>query len=316
MSDKNNVNREYKDRLFKFIFGNPDNKEWTLSLYNAVNHSDYSNSDDVKLTTIDDVVYLSMKNDVSFLVTDTMNFYEQQSTFNPNLPMRFLSYAGMVYERFAEENPSYHKYSTKQQTAPTPKCVCFYNGAADKDDIVILKLSDSFKGDLTPDIEVYVTMININYGRNKELMQACKPLYEYSWFVENVKEYQKVSGNLSEAIDKTLNKMNDDWLIKPFLMINRAEVKHMCITEYDEEKTLAETMEDGIEIGIEIGLEKGMKQGMEQGMAQGMAQGMEQGVLKALVELVKDGILTLTDAAARAGMSVSDFEAKAGLNLG
>ena len=86
----------------------------------------------------------------------------------------------------------------------------------------------------------------------------------------------------------------------------------MCITEYDEEKTLAETMEDGIEIGIEIGLEKGMKQGMEQGMAQGMAQG----VLKALVELVKDGILTLTDAAARAGMSVSDFEAKAGLNLG
>ena len=82
----------------------------------------------------------------------------------------------------------------------------------------------------------------------------------------------------------------------------------MCITEYDEEKTLAETMEDGIEIGIEIGLEKGMKQGME--------QGMEQGVLKALVELVKDGILTLTDAAARAGMSVSDFEAKAGLNLG
>ena len=82
----------------------------------------------------------------------------------------------------------------------------------------------------------------------------------------------------------------------------------MCITEYDEEKTLAETMEDGIEIGIEIGLEKGMKQGME--------QGMEQGVLKALVELVKDGILTLTDAAARAGMSVSDFEAKAGLNHG
>ena len=76
------VNREYKDRLFKFIFGNPANKEWTLSLYNAVNSSSYTNPDDIKFTTIEEAVYMNMKNDVSFLITDQMNFYEQQASFN------------------------------------------------------------------------------------------------------------------------------------------------------------------------------------------------------------------------------------------
>ena len=83
------TNREYKDRLFKFIFGNPENKEWTLSLYNAINNTSYTNADDIQITTIQDAVYMKMKNDVSFLVNNIMNFYEQQSTFNPNMPMRF-----------------------------------------------------------------------------------------------------------------------------------------------------------------------------------------------------------------------------------
>ena len=83
MSDKKNkdTNREYKDRLFKFIFGNPENKEWTLSLYNAINGTAYETADDIQLTTIQDAVYMKMKNDVSFLINNIMNFYEQQSTF-------------------------------------------------------------------------------------------------------------------------------------------------------------------------------------------------------------------------------------------
>ncbi|MBQ5439334.1 MAG: hypothetical protein IIT49_00965, partial [Clostridia bacterium] len=80
MSENISTNREYKDRLFKFIFGNPENKEWTLSLYNAINDTSYENSDDIQLTTIQDAVYMNMKNDVSFLINDIMNFYEQQSS--------------------------------------------------------------------------------------------------------------------------------------------------------------------------------------------------------------------------------------------
>ena len=239
----NGTNREYKDRLFKFIFGNPDNKEWTLSLYNAVNGSDYTNTEDLRFNTIDNAVYMSMKNDVSFLIDNTINMYEQQSSFNPNMPMRFLIYGGMIYSKYIEESRNYHRYSSIQQKAPTPKCICFYNGTKDKDDRVTLRLSDSFDGE--PDIEVRVTMININYGHNKELLEACKPLNEYAWFVDKVRSCQKTMETLSEAIDAALEEMDDGSVLKPFLLSNKAEVKRMCITEYDEERTLSEQREDG-----------------------------------------------------------------------
>ena len=122
------TNREYKDRLFKFIFGNPDNKQWTLSLYNAINGTNYTNPNAIMLTTIENALYMGMKNDVSVLIEDSMNLFEQQSSFNPNLPMRFLIYAGMIYAKYIEQTPSYHQYSSTLQKAPTPKCVCFYNG--------------------------------------------------------------------------------------------------------------------------------------------------------------------------------------------
>ena len=276
------TNREYKDRLFKFIFGNPENKEWTLSLYNAVNGSSYTNPDDIKLTTLENVVYMNMKNDVSFLIADTMSFYEQQSSFNPNMPMRFFVYAGMVYSRYIETSQEYRKYSSKQQKAPTPKCICFYNGTSEKDDKTILKLSDSF--DSESDIEVVVTMINVNYGHNKELMEACKPLEEYAFFIDRVRMYQKDSDNLEEAIDKAVEDLPDNSMIKQFLMINKAEVKRMCITEYDEERTLNETREEG----------------------------REEGALQTLIKLVTKGILTLSQAAEEADMTVAEFEAKCG----
>ena len=288
------TNREYKDRLFKFIFGNPENKEWTLSLYNAVNGSSYTNPDDIKLTTLENVVYMNMKNDVSFLIADTMSFYEQQSSFNPNMPMRFFVYAGMVYSRYIETSQEYRKYSSKQQKAPTPKCICFYNGTSEKDDKTILKLSDSF--DSESDIEVVVTMINVNYGHNKELMEACKPLEEYAFFIDRVRMYQKDSDNLEEAIDKAVEDLPDNSMIKQFLMINKAEVKRMCITEYDEERTLNETREEG----------------REEGRAEGRAEGREEGALQTLIKLVTKGILTLSQAAEEADMTVAEFEAKCG----
>jgi hypothetical protein len=277
------ANREYRDRLFKFIFGNPQNREWTLSLYNAVNDSHYTDASAIKLNTIENAVYMSMKNDVSFLIDNTMSFYEQQSTFNPNMPMRFLIYAGMIYSKYVEENKHYRRYSSAQQKAPTPKCVCFYNGTADKEDRITLSLSDSFDG--KSDIEVKVTMININFGHNKALLDACKPLKEYAWFVDKVRSYQQTMETLEEAVDAALEELPDDSLIKPFLVANKAEVKRMCITEYDEARTFAEQRNEG----------------------------REEGVLTTLISLVKDGILTVVDAAKRANMTVDDFEAKTGL---
>ena len=80
---KTDAQRDYKDRLFKFIFGNPENKAWTLSLYNAINGTGYSNPEDIQFNTISDAVYMRMKNDVSFIVAHEMNLWEHQSSYNP-----------------------------------------------------------------------------------------------------------------------------------------------------------------------------------------------------------------------------------------
>ncbi len=277
------MNRQYRDRLFKFIFGNPEHKEWTLSLYNAINGTNYTNPNDIQLTTIEDAVYMGMKNDTSFLVTETMNFWEQQSTFNPNLPMRILIYAGMVYAKYVETSDDYYIYSSKQQKAPVPKCICFYNGADKKEDRTILKLSDSFPKGSDPDIEVKVTMININYGQNKELMETCQSLKDYSWLMDKIRSNKKTMGSLELAVDAALTAMPNDSVIKSFLLENQAEVKRMCITEYNEEKVFA--------------------------------QQREEGAVEMLINLVKKGLLSLTQAAEEAHMTTEEFEQQAGLKL-
>ena len=189
------INYQYKDRLFKFIFGNPANKSWTLNLYNAVNGTHYTDADSIELTTIEDAVYMSMKNDVSFLFSEMMNFYEQQSSFDPNVPMRFFVYIARSYSNYIKNSKKYRLYSSKLQKAPTPKCVCFYNGTKQMPDKMILKLSDAFDKNLDPDVEVKVTMLNINYGHNKDLLDSCKPLHEYSWFVDRIRS-EKTSRDL------------------------------------------------------------------------------------------------------------------------
>ena len=87
----NRVNLKYKDRLFKLIF---QRKEDMLQLYNAVNGTDYQNPDEIEFNTLDDAIYMGMKNDVSYLMQDVMNLYEHQSTFSPNLPLRGLAEEG------------------------------------------------------------------------------------------------------------------------------------------------------------------------------------------------------------------------------
>ena len=137
------VNPKYKDRVFKFIFGNPANKEWTLSLYNSVNGSNHSNPDDIRFNTIDDAVYMEMKNDVSFIILDEINLWEHQSSFNPNMPMRFLSYGSRLYDNYIVTS-EYSRFSSKLQPLPKPNCICFYNGTAEQPEKQILKLSDAF----------------------------------------------------------------------------------------------------------------------------------------------------------------------------
>ena len=122
------IRREYRDRLFQFIFGSGENKTWTLSLYNAVNGTDYTDPCKVQINTIKEVLYLGMHNDTSFLLKDEMNLYEQQSSYNPNMPLRVMQYAGNLYEKYIREN-KLNKFGSDLLRLPVPRLIVFIMAA-------------------------------------------------------------------------------------------------------------------------------------------------------------------------------------------
>lgn len=245
------INNKHKDRLFTFLFGREEHKDWTLSLYNAVNRTNYTEPDEIEIVTIENAVYMGMKNDLAFILHCHISLYEHQSTFNPNMPLRGLMYAGMLYDKYIHRH-RLNIYGSKVIRVPIPKLMTFYNGTDETEDRILLRLSDAFPdgADIREsDIEVTVTMLNINHGRNRELMKACRPLAEYAWFIEEIRKNQAGKMDIETAVDKAIDDMPDAYVIKTILIANRAEVKQMCITEYDEAETMRMFREEAREEG-------------------------------------------------------------------
>ena len=169
--EKLQINRKYKDRLFVKLF---QDKKNILELYNALNGTSYSNVDDIVITTIDDAVYMGMKNDCSFIIGSQLNLYEHQSTFCGNMPLRGLIYLTDVYQSYVVSNEK-DIYGTGMIKLPAPRFIIFYNGTRNKPEKEILKLSDAFNGDDSC-LEFKAVMYNVNYRHNEELMKQCKIL--------------------------------------------------------------------------------------------------------------------------------------------
>lgn len=248
------VQNTYKDRLFSFIFGNEEHREWTLSLYNAVNGTHYEDASQIVITTIKEALYLGMHNDVSFMISNEMNMYEQQSTYNPNMPLRMLQYTGSLYEKNVTARGK-NKYGRTIVDLPVPKLVVFYNGRKDEPDETTLYLRDAFPKELRDDadIQVRVRMVNVNKGRNGRLMAACKPLTEYAWIVDKIRELEPEAG-LEAAIGMAIDAMPRNFVTRPLLEAHKAEVKDMLLTEYDEAKAMELFRMEGKEEGkVQLG---------------------------------------------------------------
>ena len=252
---KQTHNRQYKDRLWRMVF---NNKEDLLQLYNAINHTDYQNPDDLVVNTLEDVLYLSMKNDVSFLVGGTMNLYEHQSTFNPNMPLRGIFYFSRLYEGYVADN-NLMIYHEKRVRLPKPKYIVFYNGTKNQPDSMELRLSDCFENtdNEAPCLECTATMLNINYGHNQELMKHCRRLEEYSIFVQCVREYIQSEPSVEDALEKAIDTCINQDVLADFLKKHRAEVTNMILTTYDKDLYEKILKEDAKEEGREEGLTKG-----------------------------------------------------------
>lgn len=250
------INKEYKDRLFKAIFGREEHRDWTLQLYNAVNGSHYDDPSMIEFNTIENAIYMGMKNDVSFILYGIVSLYEQQSTFNPNMPVRLLMYLGKVYDRFITTG-RYNPYGKRTIELPVPRLVVFYNGLRDEPDEETLNLSDAFPKALRAlsDVQVQVRVLNINKGKNQELLTSCRPLMEYSWLVDRIRHHRGSMG-IGEAVDRSIDEMPENYEIRTYLIGNRAEVKDMCITEYNEEETMQMFKEEYLAEGESKGQEE------------------------------------------------------------
>lgn len=229
---KGAVKRNYKDTLFIYLFGR--NKEFALSLYNAISGSAHKDPDDIQFNTIDDFIYLGRKNDVSFIIDGQINIYEHQSTYSPNIPVRMLIYYSRLLEGYIE-NENRSLYARKRILLSSPRFIVFYNGPDERDDEEIMDLSDSFAGGKKGDADLRVRMININFGHNTKLLNECPELYEYAWLIASIREEREIPAKLEEALDSVIMKMPDDFKIKKMIERNRAEVTGMLFTEWNEE---------------------------------------------------------------------------------
>ena len=278
------ANRQYKDTVFRMLFSEKEN---LLSLYNAVTGKAYQNADDLKIVTLENAIYMGMKNDLAFMLETNIYLYEHQSTLNPNIPLRDLIYIGIEYQQYVDDKSL---YSSRLQKIPAPKFMVFYNGTDAVDDRVELRLSKAYEhlaGE--PDLELKVLMLNVNEGHNKELMEQCQTLKEYAIYVARVRKYTSEM-NLNDAVARAIDECIKEGILVEFLRKNRSEVKMVSILEYDkewEEKKLRKAeYEAGRSEGIEIGKSEGIEIGKSEGIEIGKSKGIEIGRDKAMAEFV------------------------------
>ena len=278
------ANRQYKDTVFRMLFSEKEN---LLSLYNAVTGKAYQNADDLKIVTLENAIYMGMKNDLAFMLETNIYLYEHQSTLNPNIPLRDLIYIGIEYQQYVDDKSL---YSSRLQKIPAPKFMVFYNGTDAVDDQVELRLSNAYEhlaGE--PDLELKALMLNVNEGHNKELMEQCQTLKEYAIYVARVRKYTSEM-NLNDAVARAIDECIKEGILVEFLRKNRSEVKMVSILEYDkewEEKKLRKAeYEAGRSEGIEIGKSEGIEIGKTEGIEIGKSKGIEIGRDKAMAEFV------------------------------
>ncbi len=262
------INRNFKDTLFRKIF---DNKKDLLSLYNALNDTEHTDENQIVINTIENAIYIGYKNDISFVIDSELNLYEHQSSVNQNMPIRRLIYLTELYKGYIERN-GLRIYNETPVKLPFPRYIVFYNGKDGEPERRVMPLSDSYmtndsnKGQ-KPCLELEALLININYGCNKELMNKCQKLMEYSQLValirkhydELVEKYAKLGIHKSrkeifaEAVSLAIEEAIRNNILKEILRNNKAEVTNMLLTEFDEKDYIEGVKEESERRGEQRG---------------------------------------------------------------
>ena len=253
-------NREYKSDVFSMLL---EDKRNALQLYNALNNSNYTDPEAVEIRTLDKGVSLSVRNDSAFVLDSNLSIYEHQSSVCPNMPVRCLIYFSNIIEKIIKNHNIYGKTLIR---IPTPRFAVFYNGTEEQPEQYDLKLSDAFVHKMeNPEVELTCRVYNINYGRNKALLDACPVLREYMIFVDYVRHYHAKQGyeNLEMAINLAIDRCIREDILKDFLTEHRSEVVKVTQLDYTFDRQIELERIDARREGKAEGMEKGMEKGMD-----------------------------------------------------
>ena len=154
-----------RESLFTFLFGNDEKKEYSLSLYNALNGTYYNDPENLEVYTIDNIVYIRMPNDVAFMVKE-----EKKKTENcPDRPYRMLEHIYDLYQEIIEDN----EYDD-MLPLPATNFVILYDGASPAPEYETQRLSDMYEDAANADFDLRVRVYNINGIYNRKLKENCK----------------------------------------------------------------------------------------------------------------------------------------------
>ena len=275
---KDNVTSKFKDNVFCMLYRDKKN---LLELYNALNNSAYTNVDDLQVTTLNGGSYMKYKNDASFLLCMSLYMFEQQSSKNPNMPLRFLHYVSDVFRELFSNSMLHRRSMIK---IPVPRFVTFYNGlekwVEDEDEI---RLSDMYEIPTdNPELELKVRVININ--EDVHILNKCKTLRDYMTFVNKVRFKMGVEGdNVRIAVTEAMNECIDEDILVDFFEQHREEVVEVSIYDYDEEEVRRVLAEEYAQEYAQ----KVAKEVSEKAFAEGEQSGRQLNLINQVIKKVK-----------------------------
>ena len=249
-----NVTRNHKDNVFCLLYRDRKN---LLSLYNAMNGTSYGKEEELEVVTLEEAICMKVRNDAAFVIDSRLNLYEQQASVNLNMPLRDLYYVTEELKRIAPPGRLHQKMRVE---IPVPHFVVFYNGTAKQPERQVYKLSDAFDREETdPELELKVTIININPGYNRELLKKCESLQGYMIFVEKVRAGRAVMESLEEAVRQAVEECISEGVLAEFFRGHREEIVEMGVYEFDQELYDRVLREDGEAIGRKEGIAIGIR---------------------------------------------------------
>lgn len=281
-SEKQIVKRTIKDSVFTDFFRIPGN---LIELYKVLHPEDVNVTvSDIHDITVENVLIDDIYNDLGFRVSNRLIILvEAQSTWTVNIIIRALLYLVKTYKDYIDDNNLDIYMSTKLRI-PKPELYVLYTGDRKTRPAEITLGKEFFPEETDLAIDVKVKVL---YGSEEDDV-----ISQYVTFAKVYDEQRKIYGRSRETILETIRICKDKNVLREYLESREKEVVDMLMALFDEEQIMK--IHDAA-------LTREVTQEVTQKVTKEVTQ-------NTLIDLVKDGLLSIDIAATKLGMSVEEVK--------